>query len=95
MWKIKEPVRDESVWMTIVGIVCGLVYVVMKFGFRKQANKYIFGTASIFEYMAIVCLFVKLIILKQEMPEHGIRITKKIDLSNRSEAVPEQGPTYW
>ena len=77
-WKMEQTVKVASVSLTAFGMLFAVVFAVLRFAVTPTSVKVMYGVASVFEYIAVFLLFIKLVVLKQEMPRHGIRLTKKL-----------------
>ena len=77
-WKMNQPIKIASVTITAVGIACAIIFAVLRYPYSDVPNKLYYGIGAGFEYVAVFCAFIKTIILKQEMPSHGIRISRNM-----------------
>lgn len=76
--QMNQDVRTGSIIVTGIGFVSSILYGVFRCFITSEPHKVYYGISSVCEYIAVIMVFIKLLIIRQEMPEHGIRITKRI-----------------
>jgi hypothetical protein len=72
-----EPVLSGAT--TGLGILAAVLWAICEWGVQRR------GPAAVFGYIIAVVFFVKLALIKVEMPPHGIRLTRRLICNDRSE----------
>lgn len=84
-WKMNQPIKIASVTITALGIACVIIFAAFRYPYTESPNNLYYGIGAGFEYVSICCAFMKMIVLKQEMPSHGIRISRQTFNSDEKE----------
>lgn len=80
--KMNQNVSVGAIMVTVFGTVFSVLYGIFRCCIPAEPRAVYYGISSVCEYLAIILIFVKLLIIRQEMPKHGIRLRKKTQLDS-------------
>jgi hypothetical protein len=74
-WTIKKPIKIVSIVLTAGNVVLIVVAVIVRY---SNSNPAAYDTASVLSYLAAIGLFAKLVLIKMDMPKHGLRLSRRL-----------------
>jgi hypothetical protein len=74
-WRIGRPIKVLSIGVTVANVVLVVVAVIVRY---TNENPAAYDAASVLSYLAVIGLFVKLVLIKMDMPKHGIRLSRRL-----------------
>ncbi|EAY23093.1 hypothetical protein TVAG_183290 [Trichomonas vaginalis G3] len=77
-----KPSRDFSKIVSAVLMVITPPFIFIRFVYPAYADMIIYSISSVLGLITYVCLYLKLFVCKFDLPEFGIRVTKKIPFNN-------------
>jgi hypothetical protein len=81
-WKMKQPLKIASVGLTGANVICVSVAVIVRYANDSPAA---YDASSVLSYIAVAGLFAKLVVLRMDMPKHGIRLSRKTGADDTTE----------
>jgi hypothetical protein len=85
-WRKGRTIKVVSVGLTLASVVLMIVAVVVKY---TNNSPVAYDASSVLGYLAVIGAFAKLIILKMDMPAHGLRLSRKAGYEDGSQRAGE------